>query len=67
MANSNSKKGQAPEFDVFQIMEIEGREKGKFFNIGVGFTNQLAKDGSINLLTVHGKLQLRLPKKPDSK
>jgi len=55
-------KGQVPEFEVYQIVEIEGRDKGKFYPIGVGFTNTKAADGSINLMTVHGKLQIRIPK-----
>jgi len=59
---SNSQKGKAPEYEVFQIVEIEGRDKGKFYPIGVGFTNTNAADGSINLMTIHGKLQIRVPK-----
>ncbi|MCP4232152.1 MAG: hypothetical protein GY770_01010 [Aestuariibacter sp.] len=63
MATSkNNQKGQVPEFEVFQIMDIEGRDKGKFYPIVVGFTNTRADDGSINLMTVHGKLQIRIPK-----
>ena len=54
-----------PEFEVFQIVEIEGRDKSKFYPIGVAFTNTKAADGSINLMTVHGKLQLRVVKDHD--
>ena len=61
-AAASDSKGQIPEFEVYQIIEIEGREKGKFYPIGVGFTNVKADDGSINLMTVHGKLQIRIPK-----
>ena len=49
-----------PDYAVFQIVEIEGREKDKFYEIGVAFDNTKADDGSINLMTVHGKLQLRI-------
>ena len=49
-----------PDYAVFQIIEIEGREKNKFYEIGVAFDNTKADDGSINLMTVHGKLQLRI-------
>ncbi len=50
---------KVPDYEVFQIMDIEGRDKDKFHGIGVAFTNTKADDGSINLMTVHGKLQLR--------
>ena len=53
-------KGTKPDYAVFQIVEIEGREKDKFYEIGVAFDNTKADDGSINLMTVHGKLQLRI-------
>ena len=53
-------KGIKPDYAVFQIIEIEGREKDKFYEIGVAFDNTKADDGSINLMTVHGKLQLRI-------
>ena len=66
-SSNNSQKGQVPEFEVFQIVEIEGRDKDKFYPIGVGFTNTNAADGSINLMTIHGKLQIRLPKSKASK
>ena len=62
---TNNQKGQKPEFEVYQILDIEGRDKGKFYPIGVGFTNTNAADGSINLMTVHGKLQIRLTKSKD--
>ncbi len=62
---ANSQKGQSPEFEVFQIVEIEGRAKDKFYPIGVGFSNVKANDGSINLMTVHGRLQIRIPKSKD--
>ncbi len=68
MANStqnNDSKNIIPEFEVFQIVEIEGRDKSKFYPIGVAFTNTKADDGSINLMTVHGKLQLRIVKDYD--
>ena len=54
-----------PDYAVFQIIEIEGREKDKFYEIGVAFDNTKADDGSINLMTVHGKLQLRVIKDHD--
>ncbi len=53
-------KGTTPDYAVFQIIEIEGREKNKFYEIGVAFDNTKADDGSINMMTVHGKLQLRI-------
>lgn len=53
MPNSNEK--NVPDFNVSQIMEIPGRDKAKFYNIGVGFNN---KDGSINLMTVHGTIRI---------
>ena len=53
-------KGIKPDYAVFQIIEIEGRDKDKFYEIGVAFDNTKADDGSINLMTVHGKLQLRI-------
>ena len=68
MANptqNNDSKNITPEFEVFQIVEIEGRDKSKFYPIGVAFTNTKADDGSINLMTVHGKLQLRIVKDHD--
>ncbi len=54
---------KVPDYEVFQIMDIEGRDKGKFYETGVAYINTKAGDGSINLMTVHGKLQLR-PVKP---
>ncbi len=60
--SSETTKGQIPDYEVFQILDIEGRDKGKFHEIGVGFNNVKADDGSINIMTVHGKLQLRVVK-----
>ncbi len=50
---SNAKK--VPDFNVFQIMEIPGRDNAKFYDVGTGFKN---RDGSINLITVHGTFRI---------
>jgi hypothetical protein len=42
-------KGIKPDYAVFQIVEIEGREKDTFYEVGVAFDNTKADDGSINL------------------
>ncbi len=54
MPNQNNTK-KTPDFNVAQIMEIPGRDKAKFYDVGVGFKNS---DGSINIMTVHGTLRI---------
>ncbi len=54
MASSNNAK-KRPDFNVSQIMNIEGRDKAKFYDVGVGFKNS---DGSINIMTVHGTFRI---------
>ncbi len=54
MANQNNTK-KTPDFKVSQIMEIPGRDKAKFYDVGVGVKNS---DGSSNGMTVHGTLRI---------
>lgn len=60
---SNEEKN-VPEFRVSQIIEIPGREKAKFYEVGVGFTNG---DESINIMTVHGTFRISKVKPREDK
>ena len=59
---SSTNTPKVPDFEIFHITDIEGKDKGKFHNVGAGFINTNADDGYINFLTVYGKLQVRLVK-----
>ncbi|MES9905241.1 MAG: hypothetical protein ABW168_21515 [Sedimenticola sp.] len=62
MPQSTSK--NVPDFNVSQIMEIPGKDKAKFYTVGVGYHNS---DGSINLMTVHGNFRISAVKPSNSK
>ncbi len=57
---NESQNKRKPDFNIHRIIEIEGRDKSKFYEVGVGFINQSAGDGSINLMILGEKYQLRV-------
>lgn len=61
----DAKKG--PDFVAWNVVDVEGNDKGRWSRCGVGFANKESLTILLDTLPVNGKLVLMKPKEPEAK